>query len=313
MAQESLTGYDNRDARSGKPDLEVYLYDSLTERLVCASCNPTGGRPTGVEVSQFENNRRPNLVDVVANPVYPGSGHADNWVAANLPPSNVLEGFGEALYQPRALSDGGRVFFNSGDALVPQDVNAQEDVYEFEPVGTGDCSVSSVTFESRSRGCVGLISSGVSSEESGFMDASESGGDVFFLTESRLTSRDHDTALDLYDAHECSVSAPCVAPPVVSPPCSSGDSCKAAPSPQPSIFGAPASATFAGAGNLVGSPSAAAVGPKSLTRAQRLVRAVAACRKKPERKRAACREQARKRYGVRGARKSARASGKGQG
>ena len=34
----------------------------------------------------------------------------------------------------------------------------------------------------------------------------------------------------------------------------SGDSCKAAPSLQPEIFGAPPSATFSGAGNLLEPP-----------------------------------------------------------
>ena len=44
----SLTGYDNIDAVSGKPDEEVYLYDAVAGRLVCASCDPTGARPVGV-------------------------------------------------------------------------------------------------------------------------------------------------------------------------------------------------------------------------------------------------------------------------
>ncbi len=34
MSSASLTGYDNRDANSGQPDVEVYLYDSGTGRLV---------------------------------------------------------------------------------------------------------------------------------------------------------------------------------------------------------------------------------------------------------------------------------------
>jgi hypothetical protein len=35
------------------------------------------------------------------------------------------------------------------------------------------------------------------------------------------------------------------------PPCTTVNSCRAAPSPQPQIFGAPPSATFSGVGNLV--------------------------------------------------------------
>jgi hypothetical protein len=38
--------------------------------------------------------------------------------------------------QSRYLSDdGGRVFFNCSDALVPQDINGAEDVYEWEADG----------------------------------------------------------------------------------------------------------------------------------------------------------------------------------
>ena len=56
---------------------------------------------------------------------------------------------------------------------------------------------------------------------------------------------------------------PCRTSPVSAPPCDSGDSCKAAPSPQPAVFGAPASATFSGAGNVASSPPAQAVKPKA--------------------------------------------------
>ena len=95
-----------------------------------------------------------------------------------------------------------------------------------------------------------LISSGTSRGESSFYDASENGDDVYFITSSRLVSEDVDTSYDVYDAHVCSPEAPCSTAPVSPPPCTSGDSCKAAPSPQPAIFGAPASATFNGAGNV---------------------------------------------------------------
>jgi hypothetical protein len=314
MSDRSLTGYDNRDASSGKPDMEVYLYDAVGSHLTCASCNPTGSRPTGVEVADFTSfgkNPRRNLVDVFSG--FGGAYGPENWVAANLPGGSNIGPYGESLYQPRLLSDSGRLFFNSSDVLVSQDVNGQEDVYQFEPRGVSGCTVSSVTFNAKSDGCVGLISSGTSPEESGFLDASKGGGDAFFLTASRLTSQDYDTAFDIYDAHECSVAVACVAPPAPPPPCNSGDSCKAAPSSQPSIFGAPASATFNGAGNVAGSPSTSGVKPRSSTRARKLAAALRSCHKKPKRKRPACERQARKRNGAKAARKTAVAIGKVQG
>jgi hypothetical protein len=143
------------------------------------------------------------------------------------------------------------------------------------------------------------------------LDASEGGGDVFFLTSSRLTVEDLDTAYDIYDAHECSVAVPCVAPVVSPPACDSSDSCKAAPSVQPAVFGAPASAPFSGSGNVVGSASGPAVRARSLTRVTRgqaLARALRACRREPRRRRAGCERRARMRYragAVRGVRVSA--------
>jgi hypothetical protein len=315
MSDRSLTGYENRDVNSGKPDIEVYMYEASSERLACASCNPTGARPTGVEAGEFQSTNHSNLVDIQggAGAAFGGADYgSENWVAANLP-AGVSLGSNESLYQPRALSDNGRLFFNSSDALVPQDVNGQEDVYEFESQGVGDCSVSSVTFKPSSDGCIGLISSGESPEETGFMDASEGGGDVFFLTTSRLTSQDYDTSIDVYDAHQCSPSAPCIAQPVSIPPCSSGDSCKAPPSLQPSIFGAPASATFSGTNNPITSSSKSRVKSKSLTRAQKRARALKTCRRKPKRKRLECEKQARRRYGAGKAPKPVRTNEKGQG
>jgi hypothetical protein len=301
MSQRSLTGYDNRDAVSGHSDEEVYLYGARAGRLVCASCNPTGARPVGVEYEQINGGL------VGGDRVWEGS----TWIAANVPGWTPYSG-SRSLHQSRYLSNEGRLFFNSSDALVPQDVDGAEDVYEYEPPGVGGCTVSSVAFDERSGGCVGLISSGTSSEESAFADASASGGDVFFLTSARLVAQDYDTSVDVYDAHECTAVSPCFAvPPASPPPCGTGDACKPAPSPQPSIFGAPASATFSGAGNVV--PSAPVATGRSLTRSQKLARALTACKKESGRgRRAACERKARRRYGASASRKANVSRGRGR-
>ncbi len=138
---------------------------------------------------------------------------------------------------------------------MPHATNGLEDVFEYEPVGMGSCSegVASgiVVYSGSSGGCVGLISSGISGQESAFLDASENGDDVFFVTAAKLVGSDYDKGYDVYDAHVCgSEGVACVSEPVLAPPCSSGDSCKAAPSPQPEIFGPAPSATFSGVGNV---------------------------------------------------------------
>jgi WD40-like Beta Propeller Repeat len=239
MSDRSLTGYDNDDTNSGEPDEEVFLYEAGSGDLACASCNPSGSRPTGV----FDSGEFPRpLVDIPA--VW-----EKRWLAGVIPGWTPVA-LDHALYQSRYLSDSGRLFFDSADALVPDDSNGKEDVYEYEPQGIGSCSAASESFSDKTNGCVALISSGRSGEESAFLDASENGDDVFFLTAARLTSENVE-GLSVYDAHVCSAAAPCspaaVTPP---PPCLTAESCRAEPPPESLVFGAPVSATFTGVGNL---------------------------------------------------------------
>ena len=147
MSERNLVGYDTQDAnpgayeyeyngnerakvvyKEGKPvpahDEELYVYHAPTGQLACASCEPTGARPTGVE---YGGEGR-NMVVVSGHDVWkPGV-----WLAADVPAYTLIEGAngGADLYQPRYLSNEGRLFFNSDDGLVPQDINGTWDVYE---------------------------------------------------------------------------------------------------------------------------------------------------------------------------------------
>jgi hypothetical protein len=244
MSDKSLTGYDNRDAKSGVPDEEVFLYHAGTGSLACVSCNSTGARPLGVYDAESgpENNFASLVVD------NPGNWPA-RWLAGSIPGWTVFK-LRVAHYQSRYLSDSGRLFFDSPDSLVVQASNGLENVFEYEPAGVGSCTDGASTFSGASGGCVVLISSGTSAGESAFVDASQSGDDVFFVTSSSLVSQDEDKAYDVYDAHVCSSVAPCAPAGAVAPPvCVTADSCRPAASPQPQIFGPPPSATFDGAGN----------------------------------------------------------------
>jgi hypothetical protein len=295
MSQRSLTGYDNLDANSPPTephhDEEVYLYNAADGHLACASCDPSGARPVGVEYASINGKL------AGGDRVWPLS----QWIAANVPGWTPYRQQ-QAVYQSRYLSDEGRLFFNSSDALAAQDINANEDVYEYEPPGVGDCSSSSSSFDQPAGGCVGLVSSGTAAGESAFLDASESGDDVFFLTGGRLLpDQDVDNALDVYDAHVCPSAASCPSSSGSSPPCATADACRSGPSPQPQIFGAPASSTFSGPGNLAPPPPR----PR-LTRAQKLAKALAACHRKykrstkqARRRRRACERRAQKLYGAR--------------
>jgi WD40-like Beta Propeller Repeat len=244
MSQLPLTGYDNTDAVSGQPDAEVFLYDASTGRLSCASCNPRGVRPTGV----FDSSQG-LLVDPGGHPAWEG-----HWLAASLPGWTAIN-INYATYQSRYLSNSGRLFFDSSDGLVPADINGKEDVYEYEPSGVGGCTTADEAFSERSGGCVALISSGTSNAESAFLDASQTGADVFFLTRASLTPEDTDGQFDIYDAHECTSASPCVSRPVrtSSAACTTGETCRPASFSQPSPE-IPGSARLAGEGNVPAQP-----------------------------------------------------------
>jgi hypothetical protein len=113
LSRAPLTGYDNNGpcgSASGKtpavmaPCFEAFLYDSASETLVCASCNPTGEQPLG---------------------------------SSNL---RVIRTAPESLPQPRYLTDSGRLYFDSRDSLSQFDTNdGVEDVYQYEPEDIGSC------------------------------------------------------------------------------------------------------------------------------------------------------------------------------
>ena len=138
MSAQGLAGYDNRDAKSGEPDEEVFLYHASTASLACVSCNPTGARPLGVydPVSGAQNNFANLIVDRPEN-------WSGRWLAGSVPGWTSSER-GVAHYQSRYLSDSGRLFFDSPDTLVPQATNGVENVFEYEPAGRARVKVPAV-------------------------------------------------------------------------------------------------------------------------------------------------------------------------
>ena len=301
MSQRELTGYDNHDAVSGRPDEEAFLYDADSGRVVCVSCQPSGARPVGIE---FGHRSGINMRLVAGEQEW----FASSWLSADLPGWSPYRGGGlTARFQPRYLSNGGRMFFNSYGPLVPQDGNGTWDVYEYEPAGytneagTLECSPSSSTYSERSNGCVSLVSSGTAATETAFVNASENGSEAFFLTTAQLSPQDKDSSPDIYDAHECTTKSPCLPATAETPPaCTTADACRAAPTPQPEVFGAPASATFSGPGNTSPTPPAKPKPPTSTeVRAKHLSTALKQCRKDEKKaRRESCERRARRKYGA---------------
>ncbi len=322
MSEQSLTGYDNEDVSSGhlgeRMDEEVFLYDAHTASLTCVSCDPTGARPRGV-LDVYEGGEGIGLL------VDRHSIWNERWLAGSIP-GWTPQSLTGALYQSRYLSNNGRLFFDDADALLPQVTTATrgeqvagqqqqvgvENVYEYEPAGIGSCA-------SASGGCVSLLSSGSSPDESAFLEATPEGEDVFFLTAAQLLPQDTDTAFDIYDARVCTPGSPCLGPPPQSPSgCSEADACRPVSPPAQTPDEPSGSAGYTGPGNIIPPPpkheaKATKTAVKALTRSQQLAKALAGCRRQhpnSKRRRKNCEARAHKQYGPLAKKKSKKSTSK---
>lgn len=137
----------------GKQD--VYLYDADQEAMTQISTGPSGGN--GPFFSIFST--------PIERPEFESMGDTKT--------SFAIDGSGE------------HVFFYTGEALVPEDVNGKVDVYEW------------------SNGQVGLISSGRDPYDSGFVGVSRDGRTALLVTNESLLPADRDGGnRDFYAARQ---------------------------------------------------------------------------------------------------------------
>jgi hypothetical protein len=287
----SLTRDDTRHDGVGA---QVFRYDSVTNALARVSIGEGGFNDNG------------------------NAGIGNAQIASPYPLMSSAGGSGR---RDATMSDNGqRVFFMSPVALTPHALNdvvlAEEgtrkefanNVYEWEQAGAGSCPAD------HTAGCVSLISNGrdvsvVNSVTCGgdlssvcLIGTDLTGSNVFFTTADQLVPGDTDTQVDFYDARVCEPEHgnPCVtASPQPLPPCS-GEACHGVPPATPGAPDAP-SATFNGTGNLTPPPPPVL---KPLTNAQKLAKALKACRTKykhSKKRRGKCEKEARHKYAAKNA------------
>jgi hypothetical protein len=146
-----------------------------------------------------------------------GAATSDSWF--NLGPGRGI------------TANGGDVFFQTAQALLPNDSNGRDDVYGYD-AATGSLS---------------LISSGTSESPSTYYDNSADGRDVFFMAREALVAGDRNgDARRLYDAR---IGGGFPEPPAAT--ACSGDECLGRPSPAAVLAGAGSSA-FGPSGNVRG-------------------------------------------------------------
>jgi hypothetical protein len=169
----------------------------------------------------------------------------------------------------RAMTDdGSTVIFQTTESLAPADADGVPDVYEWH------------------EGQVSLISN----DEGFLVGISSSGRDIFFETGPLAGNG---TVGDIYDARVVGGF-----PVTTRVPCS-GEACQGAPALQPQAPGTSASAAFNGPGSppAAETPPATQPRPKPQTAAQKLAKALKACKAKHnKKKRKACEKRARNTY-----------------
>jgi hypothetical protein len=194
---------------NGKSLEEVYVYEAEDAgeggELFCASC--------------AASRKQPELANFLT----------EEGLGAFLPPDWSL------TQQPQWMSeDGGRVFFDSVEPLVPADTNGKPDVYEWERNGVGSCAEAS--------GCIYLLSGGASAAASWLIGVSASGNDVFMVSRAQLVPQDKNETYSVFDARVDGV------PPATPPSCVES-SCQGVPAGVPA-FATPPTVTFEGVGNF---------------------------------------------------------------
>jgi hypothetical protein len=136
-----------------------------------------------------------------------------------------------------ASENGDFIFFDTPNALVPQDVNGEisphsnhvgeenfstwfspsSDVYEWRREGIDGCGLV--------QGCLALITNGIDGTENVLLGVGRSGRDVFIGTHSQLVATDTDHLGDIYDAR---IDGGFPAPPAPPTECE-GDECSTPP------------------------------------------------------------------------------------
>jgi hypothetical protein len=146
--------------------LEVYVYDTETGQIACASCSPAGAPPLLLEAEQARKT------------LLPVSRENDTDMRRLI------------------SADGSRVFFQSPQPLVSADTNDHIDVYEWEQEGTAGCPVATSLYG----GCVFLLSGGESSDNSLLVGADATGDNVFFTHRGQLgPTQPMNDRMELYD------------------------------------------------------------------------------------------------------------------
>ncbi|HEX3243102.1 MAG TPA: hypothetical protein VHQ97_08475 [Solirubrobacterales bacterium] len=200
------------EPRTDSPLIVDAVNDAGTRHTADFQVTPSGDDaafPSAISITGFDNAGNPEIFR------YDLASGSIDCASCNPTGARAIGGASMAV-EGLSLSDDGRVFFNSNDALAPRDLDNRQDAYEWN----GDNPQ--------------LISTGGSPFDSSLLSASADGTDVYFFTRDTLVPQDKNgTLAKIYDARE-EGGFPFPPDPV---PCKASDEChgagSAAPGPLP--------------------------------------------------------------------------------
>jgi sugar lactone lactonase YvrE len=203
-------------ATADNPTVVHAVNDAETHRYADFQVTPDGGRAAFVSTLPLTGHETAGFTAIYRYDATSG-GIA---CASCAPTGEGASGDSTLASNGLSLSDDGRVFFNSIDALTARDLNKRKDVYEF------------------ANGKTELISTGTSPYDSSLLGISADATDAFFFTRERLVDQDlNESLVRIYDAR--SGGGFLTLPPSV--PCQASDEChgpgtKQAPPPPIGTF-----------------------------------------------------------------------------
>jgi len=214
LSHAQLTGYENTEPTAaacgdsklaGEPCGQLFRYapaDPPGSRLLCLSCDPAAGPPTG---------------EALLQDFFGGPAGATN----------------QTTLIDNLTADGSTAFFETPDPILPEDANAVTDVYEWKALGAGEGSERC----GDPAGCLALISSGQGEASSHLYGMTADGSDVFFFTADKLIGSDASGSSSIYDAR---VGGGIPEPPTPEP--CQGDACQPLGGAPPSLPAPPSAA-----------------------------------------------------------------------
>jgi hypothetical protein len=247
-------GIPNQDNLYDYRDGQAQYVTTFTSGPFCFRAGCTETPVVRMQISPDDS----HMAFVTASPVtsYDNAGHLEMYtydpstrtlacascLPGGAPPTSDVQASMDGLF----MTNDGRAFFTTDDALVKSDTNQAQDVYEY--VDGRPQLITPGTGESSVPGGVGFFY--VNSP--GFIGVAADGRDVYFATYDTLVSQDHNGLfIKMYDARSGG-GFPAPPPP---PGCTAADECHGAGSSPPPAPAIESGVNLGGRGNVSPTPA----------------------------------------------------------